>query len=227
MARDEERRRGREGRAMGESYPTSPSRATFGGVHTASDEEGSPSGVGAGSGGSRERDGSHLDVGAGAGAGGEIPRRPSPRPTFSYTRPSPADPTTQQLSAVSSTSTAGSSTHAHKSPASVTSAQEGHFPHFTIHISQPIVDRKSTFIGHAIKVTDEREVPLVIHEILSDKKVAKAAHPAMFAYRVVRDVGGVAGRVVAAGTFYFSSPLSSVLRGYVTLQGCSRPGPVL
>lgn len=212
---------------MGESYPTSPSRATFGGVHTASDEEGGPSGVGAGSVGSRERDGSHLGVGAGQGAGGEIPRRPSPRPTFSYSRPSPDDPAIQQLSALSSTSTAGSSSHAHKSPASVTSAQEGHFPHFTIHISQPIVDRKSTFIGHAIKVTDEREVPLVIHEILSDKKVAKAAHPAMFAYRVVRDVGGVAGRVVAAGTSYFSLSPCRVLCWHVSLGGCNIPKPVL
>jgi putative IMPACT (imprinted ancient) family translation regulator len=50
-----------------------------------------------------------------------------------------------------------------------------------------------------VQVTDEREVPLVIHELLSDKKVAKAAHPAIFAYRIKRDVGGAAGVVYNTG----------------------------
>jgi hypothetical protein len=50
-------------------------------------------------------------------------------------------------------------------------------------------------------VTDEREVPLVIHEILSDKKVARAAHPAIFAYRIAKEVGGAAGKVYAAGEY--------------------------
>lgn len=71
----------------------------------------------------------------------------------------------------------------------------------TIISSEPIVDRKSTFVGHAIRVTDEREVPLVIHELLSDKKIAKAAHPAIFAYRIAKDVGGLAGRVFSSGEF--------------------------
>jgi hypothetical protein len=70
---------------------------------------------------------------------------------------------------------------------------------FEIFTSQAIVDRRSTFIGHAVQVTDEREVPLVIHELLSDKKVAKAAHPAIFAYRIKRDVGGAAGVVYNTG----------------------------
>ncbi len=39
----------------------------------------------------------------------------------------------------------------------------------------------------------------MIHEILSDRKIAKAAHPAMYAYRIVKDVGGVAGRIIASG----------------------------
>ncbi|OCF37559.1 impact family protein [Kwoniella heveanensis BCC8398] len=67
--------------------------------------------------------------------------------------------------------------------------------HLKIVSSEPIVDRKSTFVGHAVKVTDEREVPLVIHELLSDRKIAKAAHPAIFAYRIAKDVGGAAGKV--------------------------------
>ncbi|OCF59061.1 hypothetical protein L486_03559 [Kwoniella mangroviensis CBS 10435] len=61
--------------------------------------------------------------------------------------------------------------------------------------SEPIVDRKSTFVGHAVRVTNEREIPLIIHELLNDKKIAKAAHPAIFAYRLVREVGGAAGKV--------------------------------
>ncbi|WWC59245.1 uncharacterized protein I303_101795 [Kwoniella dejecticola CBS 10117] len=61
--------------------------------------------------------------------------------------------------------------------------------------SDPIVDRKSTFIGHAVRITDEKEIPLLINELLNDKKIARAAHPAIFAYRLVREVGGPAGKV--------------------------------
>jgi hypothetical protein len=116
------------------------------------------------------------------------PRRPGNRPTFSYTRDPIADLASHAAGSVT--------------PSAVTEAEQGHFPHFTIHVSSPVVDRKSTFIGHAIRVTDEREVPLVIHEILSDKKVAKAAHPAMFAYRITKDVGGVAGKIIQTGTSF-------------------------
>lgn len=65
--------------------------------------------------------------------------------------------------------------------------------------SEPIVERKSSFQGHAVRVTSEKQVPLVIHELLSDRKIAKAAHPAIFAYRIAKDVGGPAGRVISAG----------------------------
>ncbi|EIW68768.1 hypothetical protein TREMEDRAFT_31804, partial [Tremella mesenterica DSM 1558] len=67
-----------------------------------------------------------------------------------------------------------------------------------IFTSESITDRKSVFVGHAVKVTDEREVPLVIHELLSDRKIAKATHPCIFAYRISKDVGGLAGKVVIA-----------------------------
>lgn len=79
------------------------------------------------------------------------------------------------------------------------------FPGLQIVTSEPIVDRRSTFLGHAIRVTDEREVPLVIHEILSDRKVAKAAHPAIFAYRIAREVGGAAGKVIDTGERHTTS----------------------
>ncbi|WVR04447.1 hypothetical protein IAU60_001450 [Kwoniella sp. DSM 27419] len=67
--------------------------------------------------------------------------------------------------------------------------------HLKIHTSEAIVDRKSTFVGHAVRVTDEKEVPLVVHQLLEDKKIARAAHPAIFAYRIARQVGGPAGKV--------------------------------
>ena len=69
----------------------------------------------------------------------------------------------------------------------------------TIWVSEPIVDRKSSFVGRAVRISNEKQVPLVIHEILSDKRVARAAHPAIFAYRVTKDVGGLAGTVIDTG----------------------------
>lgn len=65
----------------------------------------------------------------------------------------------------------------------------------------PIVERRSTFQGHAVRVTSEKQVPLVIHELLSDRKIAKAAHPAIFAYRIAKHVGGPAGTVISSGEF--------------------------
>lgn len=72
-------------------------------------------------------------------------------------------------------------------------------PGLEIISSTPIVERKSTFQGHAVRVTSEKQVPLVIHELLSDKKIAKAAHPAIFAYRIAKDVGGAAGTIISSG----------------------------
>lgn len=106
----------------------------------------------------------------------DAPSRPSPlRTTFSYSRDG-APPTGE-------------------TPPAVSRAEANMFPGLSIVSSEPIVDRRSTFVGHAIRVTDEREVPLVIHELLSDRKIAKAAHPAIFAYRIAKNVGGPAGVV--------------------------------
>ncbi|WWC67710.1 uncharacterized protein I206_101622 [Kwoniella pini CBS 10737] len=66
---------------------------------------------------------------------------------------------------------------------------------FKFFTSNPIIDRKSTFIGHSIKISNEKEIPLLINELLNDKKIAKAAHPAIFAYRLVKDSGGPAGKI--------------------------------
>lgn len=193
-ARDADRRRGREGRAMEDHFPTSPAR-------TSHDRTGNGTGNGTG------KDDSDEDDSAGASA----PRRPTPpRPTFSYSRPTLDDTGAHGSAPAPTTISSSSSSMPLTTPPSVTQANEGFFPHFIIHVSAPIVDRKSTFIGHAIRVTDEREVPLVIHELLSDRKIAKAAHPAMFAYRIVREVGGVAGKVIQTGE----------LRRPLILQSC-------
>lgn len=69
----------------------------------------------------------------------------------------------------------------------------------------PIVERKSTFQGHAVHVTSEKQVPLVIHELLSNRKIAKAAHPAIFAYRIAKHVGGPAGTVISSGKIMHST----------------------
>jgi hypothetical protein len=49
--------------------------------------------------------------------------------------------------------------------------------------SDPITDRKSVFIGHACRIKSPAEVSQVVDFLLSDRKIAKAAHPAMLAYR--------------------------------------------
>lgn len=53
--------------------------------------------------------------------------------------------------------------------------------------SDPIVQNKSVFVGHACRVTDPLHVPLVVHRLLGDKKIAKAAHPVIHAYRIVKE----------------------------------------
>lgn len=72
--------------------------------------------------------------------------------------------------------------------------------------SDPIIERKSTFQGHAVHVTSEKQVPLIIHELLSDRKIAKAAHPAIFAYRITKDVGGAAGTIISSGQYSIFYP---------------------
>ncbi|KDN52272.1 ribosomal protein S5 domain 2-like protein [Tilletiaria anomala UBC 951] len=48
--------------------------------------------------------------------------------------------------------------------------------------AEPITDRKSTFIGHCCHLTDPAQVPLIIEHLLSDKRIARAAHPKIHAW---------------------------------------------
>ncbi|OWZ61013.1 hypothetical protein AYX15_06758 [Cryptococcus neoformans] len=100
-------------------------------------------------------------------------QRLSPRPTFSYTRAADDTPPTEAMLRI----------------------EAGKDHGLRVWVSEEVVDRKSVFVGRAVKVTDERDVPLVVHELLGDKRVARAAHPAIYAYRIAKDVGGAAGKV--------------------------------
>lgn len=53
-----------------------------------------------------------------------------------------------------------------------------------LYTSEPILDRKSVFIGYACKITSPADVSRVVNYLLSDRKIAKATHPTMLAYRV-------------------------------------------
>ncbi|ANZ77593.1 BA75_04996T0 [Komagataella pastoris] len=55
-------------------------------------------------------------------------------------------------------------------------------------ISEPVVDRKSTFIGYSRAVHSEKEVFEYINELKMDRKIAKSNH-VMTAYRIQADNG--------------------------------------
>ncbi|PVG00459.1 UPF0029-domain-containing protein [Serendipita vermifera] len=58
-----------------------------------------------------------------------------------------------------------------------------------IWVSEPVVDRKSTFIGRACRITHPSEVPQIIDYLLEDKYIAKATHPVIRAWRC--EVNGI------------------------------------
>ncbi|KAI0705758.1 UPF0029-domain-containing protein [Cerioporus squamosus] len=49
--------------------------------------------------------------------------------------------------------------------------------------AEPILDRKSAFVGRACRITDPSQVPLILAHLLSDRKIARAAHPIINAWR--------------------------------------------
>lgn len=55
--------------------------------------------------------------------------------------------------------------------------------------SEPIVDRKSVFVARACIITDPAQVAQIIQHLLSDRKIARAAHPVIRAWRV--EVNGI------------------------------------
>ncbi|KZV76062.1 UPF0029-domain-containing protein [Peniophora sp. CONT] len=49
--------------------------------------------------------------------------------------------------------------------------------------AEPIVDRKSAFVGRACRITDPAQVPAVLGYLMADKRIARAAHPIINAWR--------------------------------------------
>ncbi|TFK25994.1 imprinted and ancient [Coprinopsis marcescibilis] len=50
-------------------------------------------------------------------------------------------------------------------------------------VAEPIVDRKSSFVGRACKIEHPSQVPQIIAFLLEDRRIARAAHPVINAWR--------------------------------------------
>jgi len=50
-------------------------------------------------------------------------------------------------------------------------------------IAEPLVERKSVFIGRACRLDDPSQVPIILAHLLSDRRIARAAHPIINAWR--------------------------------------------
>ncbi|KAG2155119.1 uncharacterized protein EDB93DRAFT_1248074 [Suillus bovinus] len=49
--------------------------------------------------------------------------------------------------------------------------------------AEPIVDRKSVFIGRACRISDPSQVPLILNNLMSERHISRAAHPIINAWR--------------------------------------------
>ncbi|KAG2110734.1 ribosomal protein S5 domain 2-type protein [Suillus cothurnatus] len=49
--------------------------------------------------------------------------------------------------------------------------------------AEPIVDRKSVFVGRACRISDPSQVPLVLNHLMSERQISRAAHPIINAWR--------------------------------------------
>ncbi|KAG6916482.1 hypothetical protein DXG01_006676 [Tephrocybe rancida] len=49
--------------------------------------------------------------------------------------------------------------------------------------AEPITDRKSVFIGRACRISHPSEVPLVLSHLMTDRRISRAAHPIINAWR--------------------------------------------
>ncbi|CDO77240.1 hypothetical protein BN946_scf184747.g53 [Trametes cinnabarina] len=73
-------------------------------------------------------------------------------------------------------------------------------PGITIVEAEPILDRKSAFVGRACRITDPSQVPLILAHLMSDRRIARAAHPIINAWRCrvgnVLHQGNLSGEVL-------------------------------
>ncbi|KAK7470209.1 hypothetical protein VKT23_001645 [Stygiomarasmius scandens] len=49
--------------------------------------------------------------------------------------------------------------------------------------AEPIVDRKSSFIGRACAISDPSQVPVILAHLSADRRISRAAHPIINAWR--------------------------------------------
>ncbi|KAJ1308843.1 hypothetical protein OPQ81_004531 [Rhizoctonia solani] len=54
-------------------------------------------------------------------------------------------------------------------------------------VAEPITDRKSVFIGRACRITHPNQVPVILAYLMADKRIARAAHPIINAWRCTVD----------------------------------------
>ncbi|KAF9476983.1 UPF0029-domain-containing protein [Pholiota conissans] len=52
-----------------------------------------------------------------------------------------------------------------------------------LYVAEPITDRKSAFVGRACRIHHPSEVPMVLAHLMSDRRIARAAHPIINAWR--------------------------------------------
>ncbi|KAK1220354.1 hypothetical protein PQX77_016877 [Marasmius sp. AFHP31] len=76
-------------------------------------------------------------------------------------------------------STASASRTTHQAETIAATLPEG----IEIFEAEPIVDRKSSFVGRACAITDPAQVPLILSYLSSDRRIARAAHPIINAWR--------------------------------------------
>ncbi|OCH95923.1 UPF0029-domain-containing protein [Obba rivulosa] len=49
--------------------------------------------------------------------------------------------------------------------------------------AEPILDRKSAFVGRACRITDPVQVPMILAHLMADRRISRAAHPIINAWR--------------------------------------------
>eukprot|EP01006_Ploeotia_vitrea_P050271 TRINITY_DN67436_c4_g6_i1.p2 TRINITY_DN67436_c4_g6~~TRINITY_DN67436_c4_g6_i1.p2 ORF type:complete len:179 (-),score=21.85 TRINITY_DN67436_c4_g6_i1:1058-1594(-) len=77
----------------------------------------------------------------------------------------------------------GPSKFKHKTPAPQFSSSA--FAHINIAHGEIITDRKSRFQAHCATVNSVDEVDYVVYTLRTEKKIADATHPTIFAYRII------------------------------------------
>lgn len=90
----------------------------------------------------------------------------------------------------------------HRAPTATTAPTFGIPEGIQIFEAEPITDRKSAFVGRACRISHPSQVPLILSHLMSDRKISRAAHPIINAWRC--HVGNVLhqGKTLLASAFF-------------------------